>query len=273
MRELGWIEGQTVVYDRVYADDQHQDLPRLAAALVARKPELIYAPPQVAAVAAKQATGAIPIVFAAVGNPVGNGLVASLARPGGNVTGVVNSFEALTPKRLDLLREILPRARRVGILVDPYEPFTSVGLRAVDQAATALGLTIVWADVSQPSELDTAVARLSAQGVDAIVGVSVLVSNLRPQLIELANRRRLPVIGASRSWIEAGALFNYSSSLADQLRRSAQMVDRILKGAKPGDIPVEQPTKFELVINLKTAKALGITIPQSILLRADEVVE
>ena len=274
MRELGWIEGQTVVYDRVYADDQQQELPRLAAELVERKPEVIYAPPQVAALAAKQATGTIPIVFASVVNPVGNGLVASLASPGGNATGVVNSFEPLTPKRLELLREILPRARRVGILFDPTESRQSDAfIRITDQAATALGLTIVWANVSQPSELDTAVARLSAQGVDAILGVSVLVFNLRPQLIELANRRRLPVIGASRAWIEAGALFNYSSSLADQLRRSAQMVDRILKGAKPADIPVEQPTKFELVINLKAAKALGITIPQSMLLRADEVIQ
>ncbi len=274
MRELGWIEGQNVVYDRVYADDQQQELPRLAAALVARKPELIYAPPQVAALAAKQSTGTIPIVFASVANPVGNDLVASLASPGGNATGVVASFEPLTPKRLELLREILPRARRVGILFNPTESRQSDAfIRITDQAATALGLTIVWAVMSNPSELDTVMAKLTGQRVDAVLGIGVLVSNLRAPLLELANRRRLPVIGASPDWIETGALFNYSSSLADQLRRSAQLVDKILKGAKPADIPVEQPTKFELVINLKAAKAVGITIPQSILLRADEVIQ
>ena len=273
MRALGWIEGQTVAYDRVYADDQQRDLARLAAELVARKPELIYAPPMVAALAAKQATGTIPIIFATGTNAVGLGLVASLARPGGNATGFVTNIESIIPKRLELLHEILPRARRVGFLVDPTEPASTDSLRRIDLAATALGLTIIRADLSNSGELDAAIAKLTGQGVDAIFAPSTIASNLRAQIVELASRRRLPVIGSIRAWVEAGGLFVYNSSLADRLRRSAQQVDTILKGAKPADLPVEQPTKFALVINMKTAKALGITIPQSLLLRADEVIQ
>ena len=273
MRRLGWIEGQTVAYDRVHADDQQQELVRLAAELVARKPELIYAPPTVAALAAKQATGTIPIVFTTLTDPVGNGLVASLARPGGNATGVINVIESLVPKRLELLHEILPNARRVGFLRDPTERQSDASRRSTDQAATALGLTIVWADMSGPGELDAALAKLTGQGVDAIYAGTTIASNLRARIVELANRKRVPVILNRAAELDAGALFSYGSSLADQIRRSAQLVDKILKGAKPADIPVEQPTRFELVINLKAAKALGITIPQSVLLRADEVIQ
>ena len=273
MRELGWIEGQTVVYDRVYADDQQRDLPRLAAELVARKPELIYAPAMVGASAAKQATGTIPIVFGTGFDPVGTGLVASLAHPGGNVTGVVNVFDSLIPKRLELLREILPSARRVGILRDPTERQSDASRRSTDQAATALGLTIVWADMSNPSELDAVLAKLTGQGVDVIYAGTTIASNLRAQIVELANRKRVPVFVNRASELGAGGLFSYGSSLADQTRRSAQLVDKILKGAKPADIPVEQPTRFQLAINLKVAKALGITVPKSMLLRADEVIE
>ena len=273
MRELGWIEGQTVVYDRVYADDQQRDLPRLAAELVARKPELIYAPAMVGASAAKQATGTIPIVFGTGFDPVGTGLVASLAHPGGNVTGVVNVFDSLIPKRLELLREILPSARRVGILRDPIEPLSKAGLDGTSAAATALGLTIVWADMLNASELDGAMAKLTGQGVEVIFAPSTIASNLRAQIVELANRKHVPVVVNRASMLGAGALFSYASSRADQLRRSAQMVDKILKGAKAADIPVEQPTKFALAINLKAAKALGISIPRALLLRADEVIE
>ena len=274
MRALGWIEGQTVVYDRVYADDQQQELPRLAAELVARKPELIYAPPMVSALAAKRATTTIPIVFATGGDAVGSGLVASFARPGGNATGVVNVIESLLPKRLELLHEILPNARRVGILRDPNEPVSKANLGRIEQAATALGMTIVWADLSSPGELDAAMAKLTGQGVDAIfAGHTTITSNLRARVVELANRKRLPVFVNRAYGLDAGSLFVYGPSLADQIRRSAQMVDKILKGAKPAETPVEQPTKFELAINLKAAKTLGITIPQSVLLRADEVTQ
>ena len=273
MRELGWIEGQTVVYDRVYADDQQQDLPRLAAELVARGPELIFAPPTVAALAAKQATGTIPIVFTTLTDPVGNGLVGSLARPGGNATGVINVIESIVPKRLELLHEILPNARRVGLLHDPTERQSDASRRSIDLAATALGLTIVRVDLSGASELDAAWAKLTGQGVDVIIAGTTIASNLRVRIVELANRKRVPVILNRARELEAGGLFSYGSKLADQIRRSAQLVDKILRGAKPADIPVEQPTKFELVINLKAAKTLGITVPRAILLRADEVIQ
>ena len=270
MRALGWIEGQNIVYDRAYADEQPRELSRLAVELVARKPELIYAPAQVAALAAKRATSTIPIIFGSGLDPVGAGLVVSLGHPGGNVTGVVGAFESLAPKRIELLREILPAAKRIGFLGDPSTTVVKTEGTALVQAAKTLGVMIVAGDISNPLELDAAVARLLEQGVDAIYGSGVLVLNLRERLIELANRRRLPVIGGGY-W--AGDLFNYGEPLRDQIRRSANSVDKILKGAKPADVPVEQATKFNLVINLKTAKALGITIPQSLLLRADEVIQ
>ena len=273
MRRLGWIEGQTIAYDRAYADDQQQDLPRLAAELVARRPELIYAPPQVAAMAARQATRTIPIVFGAGADPVGAGLVSSLARPGGDVTGVVNVIDSLAPKRLELLREILPGAKRLGLLGDPTSPIFTIDRNALAPVATTLGMTIIVGEASNPVEFDAAVTKLIGQGVDVILATTSISTNLRGRLIELANRRRVPVVGGIAEMAEAGALFAYGASIPDQLRRSAQLVDKVLKGAKPADIPVEQPTRFELVINLKTAKALGLTIPQSLLLRADEVIQ
>ena len=273
MRELGWIEGQTIAYDRVYADDQQRDVPRLAAELVARKPELIYAPPMPAALAAKRATANIPIVFATGTDPVAAGLVTSMARPGGNVTGVASNFESLVPKRFELLHEMLPIAKRIGFLGDPSDARFKIDRVALVPAAQALGLTMVVAEASNADEFDAAVAMLISQGVEAIYGGGSLVTNLRARLVELANRKRLPVIGGNAPMPEAGALFSYGASLDDQFRRSAQMVDKILRGAKPADIPVEQPTRFELVINLKAAKALGITVPKNVLLRADEVIQ
>ena len=273
MRELGWIEGQNIAYDRVCADDQMAQLPRLAAELVARQPDLIYAPPQSAAVVARQATRTIPIVFATGVNPVGAGLVTSLARPGGNVTGVVSVIESLAPKRVELLRQMLPGAKHIGLLGDPNDPRLAGDRNALTPVAAALGLTITVVEISSPLEFDAAVARMIGQGVDVIFGIGTLVTNLRGRLIELANRRRLPVIGSNQAWVEAGALFTYSASQDEQMRRSAQFVDKILKGARPADIPIQQPTRFELLVNLKAAKALGITIPQSVLLRADEVIQ
>ena len=206
-------------------------------------------------------------------DPVAAGLVASLAQPGGNVTGVVSIIESLAPKRIELLHELLPAAKRIGYLGDPSDARFNIDRAALAPAAKALGLTIIVAGASNPVEFDAAVATLIGQGAEAIHGTGSLVTNLRGRLIELANRRRLPVIGGVTPMAEAGALFTYGASLPDQFRRSAQLVDKILKGAKPADIPVEQPTRFELVINLKAAKALGITIPRSVLLRADEVIQ
>jgi putative ABC transport system substrate-binding protein len=270
MHQLGWVEGQNIVYDRVYADDQMERLPELAAELVARKPQLIFAPPTPTAVAAKRATQTIPIVFGPVSDPVEIGLVASLARPGGNVTGISNISASLGPKRVELLWEIVPSVRRIGLLGDAGNPTTKGEQQALVPLAASLGLTFFVAEASNPVEFDAAIARLVAARVDAILaGQAPLVYDLRTRLIELANQRRLPVIG----FPDAGGLFGYGASLSDATRRSALVVDKILRGAKPADIPVEQPTLFELVVNLKTAKPLGITIPQSILLRADGVIE
>ena len=273
MRKLGWIEGQTIAYDRAYADDRHQDLARLAAELVARKPELIYAPPQVAAMAAKQATRTIPIVFATGVNPVAAGLVTSLARPGGNATGAISVIDSLAPKRLELLREILPAAKRIGLLGDSSDPRLTNDRTALAPVVSALGQTIIVREASSPVEFDAAVASLIEQRVDAILAVTSISSNLRERLIELTIPRRVPVVGSLGAVAEVGGLLSYSASVPDQLRRSAQLVDKVLKGAKPADLAVEQPSRFELVINLKTAKALGIMIPQSLLLRADEVIQ
>jgi putative tryptophan/tyrosine transport system substrate-binding protein len=256
MHELGWVEGQNIVYDRAYADDQMAMLLKIAAELVARKPDLIYAPPTPAAVAAKRATQTIPIVFGAVNDPVGTGLVTSLARPGGNVTGMTTSVaESLAPKRVQLLREILPGMKRIGLLGDSTDSSSKLDQQALAPVAASLGVTIILAEAANPPEAEAAVARLITDRVEA------------------TNQRRVPIVGVTAQYADAGALFNYGASLNDRLRRSAMLVDKILKGAKPADLPVEQPTLFEFVVNLKTAKALGITVPRAIRLRADAVIE
>jgi putative tryptophan/tyrosine transport system substrate-binding protein len=274
MRQLGWIEGQNIAYDRAYADDQQQALPGLAAGMAVRKPDLIFAPPTVAALAARQATSTIPIVFADVVDPVGVGLVAGLAQPGGNVTGLSSAFESIMLKRLELLREMLPAAKRIGLAGDANDPTTGLNQAAVATLASARGVQVIVANASNPVEFDASISRLLDEHVDAIfVAGSVIALNLIGRLMELANPRRVPVIGGNPVSAQAGALFSYGAPLSHRLQRSALLVDKVLKGAKPADLPVEQPTLFELVINLKTAKALGITVPRSILLRADGVIE
>ena len=210
MRQLGWVEGRNIAYDRAYADDRHQDLLQLATELVTRKPELIYAPPLVAAVAARKATRTIPIVFASGSDPVGAGLVANLACPGGNATGVISVAESLAPKRLELIHEILPGAKRVGFLSDPPEPLSPGDRTKLTRAATAFGMTIVEVEFSSESELDSAVAKLIGQRVDVIYAGATIAANMRGRLIELANRSRLPVVGAGLMF-EAGGLFAYTA--------------------------------------------------------------
>ena len=272
MRRLGWIEGQTIAYDRAYAGDQYDMLARLAAELVARGPALIYAPPASAAKAAKHATQTIPIVFGTGTDPVGSGLVANLARPGGTVTGVSSLAGSLAPTRLQLLREILPGVKRVGLILDPTDPSAKVEFAALGALDASFGLTIVRVEASSAGEIDAAFATLVRQGVDALFTEGSYNFNVRVRLIELANRERLPVVGHRAQMADDGALFAYGASLADQLRRSAQLVDRILKGAQPADIPVEQPSLFDLIFNLEAARALGIQVPSSVLLRADRVI-
>src|SRR4030095_16417280 len=273
MRRLGEIEDQTVVYDRAYGDDLPDNLTGLAVELVARKPDLIFAPPSPAAVAARKATSTIPIIFATGTDPVGTGLVDSLARPGGNVTGMLSVVESLTPKLMQVLREVLPLAKRVGFLNDPNDPRARSDLAAGRPAASTLGMTTVVSDVKGPDSLNVAVARLVEQKVDAIVTSTSLIFNLRVQLLEQTNARRLPVVGHRGEIAEAGALFTYGAALSGQIRQAAVMVDRVLKGSLPSELPVEQPTKFELVVNLNAARALGVKIPQSVLLRADRIIE
>ena len=274
MRELGWIEGQNITYDRIHADDDHARLPALAADLVKRGPEAIFAPPVPAALAAAQATRTTPVVFSLTGDPVALGLVKSLARPGGNVTGVTFSAESLSPKRLEILRELLPKAVRIGIAFDPNDAASQLDRRVIENARAKLGFVLIDAPVGKPQELDSVVGELLKQSPDAVVMLAgTLVFNLRNRILELAARSKCPVVGNNPQTTADGALFSYGPSLAERIRRGAYYVDRILKGARPEELPVEQLSKLELVINRKTAKALGITIPQSILLRASKVIE
>jgi putative ABC transport system substrate-binding protein len=273
MRRLGWIDGQNIVYDHAYGNDEKNALPKLAAELVARKPDLIYAPPQPAALAAKHATHTIPIVFGTGTDPVRTGLVASLAHPGGNVTGVISAVDPLVLKLIELLREVLPKVSRVGLLGDPTDPRAALDRAALAPVASALGITIIVAEASNASEFDTAVTKLLNQKVEAIVTNSVLPFHMRDRLVQIANQKRVPVVGHRTEIAEAGALYSYSASMADQFRRSAQIVDKVLNGRRPAELPVEQPIAFELVVNKTTAKELGIIIPQSMLLRAHKVIE
>jgi putative ABC transport system substrate-binding protein len=273
MQRLGWVEGQTVLFDRAYADDQYQELPRLARELVARQPELIFAPPLPAAVAAKGATATIPIVFATGTDPVGVGLVRSLSRPGGNATGRVSVMESLAPKSLELLLQLMPAVRRVGLLGDPGDARLGQDRDALAPLLAARGIRLVVAAASDPQGFDLAVAQLLRERVEVIMTNSSLSFNLRLRLFEQLRGRPVAVVGHRRELVEAGALLSYGAPLQEQIRRSAFVVDKILRGAKPGDIPVEQPMEFELVLNLKTARALGVSVPQAMLLRASQVIE
>lgn len=269
MERLGWVEGKQVVYDRAFADDRMEDLPQRATELVARRPDLIYAPPQPAAVAARRATTTIPIVFATATDPVNAGLVVSLARPGGNATGI-GQFDSLAPKSLQLLREMLPRVRRVGLVGASSDPRFELD-RAALQALLGTGVQAIPAQ--NPAELDAALKALMKSGVEAIFTTSSLLFNLRERVIETTLSERVPVVGHRGPMAEAGALFSYGASLAGQIRASAQVADKVLRGASPAELPVQQPTTVELFVNLRTANILGITVPNTVLLRAEKVIE
>jgi putative ABC transport system substrate-binding protein len=273
MQRLGWSEGQQVAYDRAYADDRHENLPRLAASLVARRPDLIYAPPSPAAVAAKSATSTIPIVFGTATDPVGTGLVQSLARPGGNVTGICSVIDSLAPKSLELLQQLLPGLRRVGLLGEQQDARLRLDREALVPLLAARGMQLMLAEATNPQGVDDAVDRLLKGRVEVVMTNSSLTYNLRARLAEHFRARRVALVGHRLEMVEAGALFSYGASLPEQLRASAQVVDRILKGARPGNIPVEQPTRFELAFNTATARALGIDVPPTVRLRADRVIE
>src|SRR5262245_23660027 len=276
LRELGWVEGQNIVIDYRYAEDRVDRLPDLAAELVRLKVDLIIASAGTqVATAAKNATETIPIVMIYVRDPVGNGLIASLARPGGNVTGVSGSAGLeLFAKQLELLKETVPKIRRVALLSNPDNAYHQLAIREVNVAARSLGVELQLLEARGPNEFDGAFAAMAKERVGALFVMSdAIFSSHQTRLVDLAARSRLPAAYGVREYVEAGGLMSYGPSILDSYRQAATYVDKILKGAKPAELPVEQPTELELVINLKTAKALGLTIPPSVLLRADHVIE
>jgi putative ABC transport system substrate-binding protein len=274
LSETGYIEGQNVAVEYRYADNQLDRLPVLAADLVRRRVTVIVARGTVEAAAAKAATTTIPIVFATSGDPVALGFVASLNRPGANLTGITTLASELTAKRLQLLRELIPNAAWFGVLVDPAFPPTQSFIAELQAAARSLGLQLLVANARIDSDLETAFATFSQQHVDAVlVGDSTFVITRREQLAALAARHALPAIFPYREYALAGGLMSYGSSNRYALHQVGIYAERILKGEKPADLPVQQITKIDLVINLKTAKALGRTVPPTLLAVADEVIE
>jgi putative ABC transport system substrate-binding protein len=279
LRELGYVEGQNLIIDERYADGVAARLPDLARELIQLNIQVIVVDGVTTVRAVREVVGATPLVFTLMGDPVGPGYVRSLDHPGGTMTGMTVLSDVLATKRLQLLREVVP-ATRAGVLNNPTAhavPRTARRLAEVERltdAARSLGIDLMWVDAQSPAELPGAFARLNQAGVTALlVTTDAMFFSQRALVVDLAARHRLPAVYGEREFADAGGLMAYATNYAAIFRRAATYVDKILKGAKPGDLPVEQPTRIELVINLKTAKALGITIPQSLLLRADEVIQ
>jgi putative tryptophan/tyrosine transport system substrate-binding protein len=279
LRDLGYVEGQNIRIEYRYTDaallGHTPSLPRLAAELVQHKPDVLVVSVTEAALAAKNATNTIPIVMVSVSDPLAAGLVTSLARPGGNVSGLSMSSPELSGKRLELLKEVVSRLSRVAFLWNPEVRGAVLDYNQTEGAARSLGLQLESVEAVRAEDLDRAFSAMTEQRAQALIVASpnpVTFTN-RGRIASFAQRNRLPSMYGNRDYVDAGGLMSYGPSAADLYRRAATYVDKILKGTKPADLPVEQPTKFELVINLKTAKALGLTIPQSVLLRADQVIE
>ena len=273
LNELGWVEGRTVVIEYRWAEGNLQRFTEIAAELIQLKVDVIYAVGTQAALAAKKATATIPIVFPVAGDPIGTGLVASLARPGGNVTGLSDLAVELAAKRLDLLREALPNVKRLGILANPTYSGMPLELRGIDEAARRLGFDIILRAIQRAEDIGPTIEALKGT-VEALYVVSEpFVSANRAEINAFALAARMPTIYAQRDYIEAGGLMSYGPNYPDLNRRAANYVDKILRGTNPGDLPVEQPTKFDLTINLITAKALGLEVPLFLQQRADEVIE
>jgi putative ABC transport system substrate-binding protein len=272
LRDLGYVEGRNIVFERRYADGRVERLPDLAAELVQLRMDVIVTGSNIHVAAAKRATATIPIVMVAAGDPVGAGFIATLARPGGNITGLsADASREIVGKNLALLKEIVPRLSRVGVV---GQLTLLGGVAALETAARQLNVALEVVDIRSPDDFEGAFATMVGKRVGAvIVNAGPLTYMRRQQIADLALKHRLPAITGLNEFAQAGLLMSYGPNLPDMYRRAASYVAKILRGAKPGDLPVEQPTKFELVINLKTAKALGLTIPQSLLLRADEVVQ
>ena len=274
LRELGYVEGKNIVIEYRYAEGKPERLPDLVAELVRLKVDIIVTAGPGATLAAKKASGTIPIVFAAANDPVGTGLVSSLARPGGNITGLSTMTPDLDGKRLELLKEAFPKVARVAFLWESGGTRGNQTLTDMEAPAKALGLKLQSLPVRSLDDFDSAFARAKRDGAQALITTTgSLINTQQRRVLDLAAKNRLPAIYHYSEFVEAGGLMSYAPNQADLWRRAADFVDKILKGAKPADLPVEQPTKFELVINLKTAKQIGLTIPQRVLARADRVIK
>jgi putative tryptophan/tyrosine transport system substrate-binding protein len=274
LSELGWIDGHTVAIEYHWAESQTERFTEIAVNLVRLPVDIIVATSIAAALACKQATLVIPIVFPLAGDPLGTGLVSSLARPGGNVTGLSNQGADLAGKRLEILREVNPGLRKLAVLANAEYPGRIPEIADIQAAAQSLGLDVATFEIKPAGDVASVFNAMRKEGAEAlyVVGDTFMNSN-RVRISSLAVQARLPTIYVAREYVEAGGLMSYGANIPHLFARAAELVDKILRGTKPGDIPVEQPTEFELVVNLKTAKALGLAIPESFLLRADEVIE
>jgi putative ABC transport system substrate-binding protein len=270
LRELGYVEGESISYELRSAGGRLDRLPQLAAELVRSRVDIIVASQTPPVEAAKNATRDIPIVMGAAGDPIATGLVTSLSRPGGNLTGLSATSSELAAKNLELVREILPNARRVGVLGNAADPFVKPFMSQIENGARIMGMEILPALMQRQEEYADGMVAIANRRADAVILQGSLPAKL---VVDLALKHRIPAVSNQKSMVQEGALTSYSASFAERARGIASYVDRILKGAKPADLPVQQPSTFELVINMKTAKALGLTIPPTMLARADEVLE
>jgi putative tryptophan/tyrosine transport system substrate-binding protein len=273
LRELGWIDARTIAIEYRWAEGRTERAAEIAAEFVRRKVDVIVTSSTAGAVAAMQATSVIPIIFAAAGDPVGTGLVASLARPDGNVTGLSIQQTDLAAKKLELLREVVPSLGRLAILANVDAPSVVLDMREVQATARTLGLEVITLEIRRGEDIVPAFEALNGRAEALYVVIDPLVNIHRVRINTLALAARLPTMHTFREGVEAGGLMSYGANFPDLFRRAADFVDKILRGAKPGDIPVEQPTKFDLVVNLTTAKALRLDVPPTLLARADEVIE
>jgi putative tryptophan/tyrosine transport system substrate-binding protein len=274
LRELGYIEGQNIIIEYRYAEDRYDRLPDMAAELVSMKVAAIVTASTPAVLAAKQATSTIPIVFAAISDPVGAGFVASLARPGGNITGLTILAPELSGKRLELLKEAFPKVSRVTILSNPANASHVSILKETETAARTLGLSLQFVRVQRSNDLEVAFSSMVHERAGALVVLpDPFLASQREQIVDLAVKNHLPVMYDRKEYVDNGGLMSYGPSFPYQFQRTAVFVDKILKGIKPADLPVEQPRKFEFVINLKAAKSLNLTIPPNVLARADKVIK
>jgi putative tryptophan/tyrosine transport system substrate-binding protein len=273
LRELGWIEGRTIAVEYRWTEGRTERAAEIATEFVQHKVDVIATSGTAMVLAAKQATSVIPIVFAATGDPVSTGLVASLARPGGNVTGLSNQVPDLVGKRLELLREVVPGLGRLALLANVGNPVVILEIDQIQAAARTIALEVVPLEIRRGQDIVPAFEAFKDRAEALYVVIDPLTNTHRGRINTLALAERLPTMHAIREGVEAGGLMSYGANIPDLFRRAGDYVDKILRGAKPGDIPVEQPTKFDLVINLTTAKVLGLTVPDKLLARADEVIE